>query len=708
MSGREEGTGLQEPEQKLFRKLDAVVRRVRTWRALRGLAMTVGVIVAVILVSFLLDRWLRLSVTSRVFLANFAFLGIIYTVWRHIARPQMESWARLEVAATLDRTLAGDHDPTWLTQRFATLSQLTKRRAEGGGTDSLALLDAAIARSEEDLRAFPLSKHFAAASMLRPALMFVVLTALPIGAAWLLPETSRLWFERWILASEERWPQETYLVIDGVVDGRLVVARGEPHELKVSAREDSVVPSEVEVEYDFDGEDGGDLMTQMARNDFRYRLPPVQKGGELWVFGGDDEIGPIEVVAKARPRIDAFHLVATVPQTGERSEHRFGVQDRDLAFLMRSRMRLVCTADQVVSGFDLPPEQAKGVRVERLSGTEYALEWVHTGRRTLSIGLTSEDSGLTSRPQTVTLGLEHDGPPSVTVRVEGVRDRITPTATVPLSVLARDDFGATDLGLDIRNGRNPRIEDAKPRPRVVLFEAKGETMEASVERTHSIEMAALKVRPGAFIFVVATSRDRCHLGPQTGQSRRRMFRVIEPEALFREIIARLEKTRARFRQALEGARAIRDALDMAEDLFEVAARLRRHRIIERQVWSTQRILVASARELELNKLIEQAAKDKLTNDVLEPLRRLYEDILPAQRRRFEAAAADGDEVQLKELRTHQAAIVSRMEDVLRNLKQWDSFVDFINQLDEIIKRQEVLRRATRDSESTEKGDGKKK
>ena len=58
----------------------------------------------------------------------------------------------------------------------------------------------------------------------------------PVAFALIAPGAARLSLARWLLGSNERWPQGTYLTVTGLGDGdRLLAPRDEPFTLEVRA-----------------------------------------------------------------------------------------------------------------------------------------------------------------------------------------------------------------------------------------------------------------------------------------------------------------------------------------------------------------------------------------------------------------------------------------------------------------------------------------
>jgi hypothetical protein len=80
--------------------------------------------------------------------------------------------------------------------------------------------------------------------------------------------------------------------------------------------------------------------------------------------------------------------------------------------------------------------------------------------------------------------------------------------------------------------------------------------------------------------------------------------------------------------------------------------------------------------------------------ILKPLKALNDGPMSEQRDALDGLAKTIDPKKLADAGTRQELIVSRMNEILKQMSQWDSFVDVLNQLNEIIKTQDNARQNT--------------
>lgn len=677
----------------LRRKLSGFGRQVRLYHMLRGVCAVVLLLLVAALATLLLDLWLRLSAGVRFAIGLSILAGVAVQVWRLVIAPQRMSMTPASLAAAIDRGLSrGGAPASRFSQAVATL--------ESAGTPDGDTQLAAEARRLAAERAADLDigSHLEHDQFARHYLMLGLLAAAPLMFSLVAPEVAGTWWNRWVLGIDQKWPQRTRLAVAGMEGDRLTVPAGEAFELLVYAVEGSEVPPSVEIDYKFDGRlSGQDVLNREGENDFRYRIPALREQAIVTLYGGDDVLGPLVFEARPRPVVESYAIESFLPQTGERSRMEFATQDRDMSFKAETRLSLTCETDQDLRDVALKGGHPRSTTVERTGPRQFRIAWTHTGRVVLSMELTAAATGLVSRPHVVTFGFLEDAPPSVSLTVEGVRDRIAPGALLPVRVLARDDQGLLNVDAHVLRSSLPDLREAEEIFREEILGSAGGAEPGSCERLVEIDLRPLGLKPMRYLHVGATARDDAHTGPQTSEARRRLLRIVEPEQLNAEIRARIEKTRGRLRAALASARDCRDSIAGDSEGARTGETLRRHRNIEREVWSAERTLSASGREMELNRLIEAHAVRKLDEEVLAPLGRLHETHLKAQRAALEAASQAWSWEDREAALARQDATIAGLERVLRNLAEWDSFVDFVVHLTEIIERQEEIRRQTRDS-----------
>ena len=715
-------------------------RRVRTHLVLEGVARVLAVAVGLALLGFVADRAFRLGVGSRaVFLL--ASLGVIaWQAWRHVVRPLRLRLDPVDLATAIDRrevTLAerdrraalavagagvkptGDgkaatgatggardrargciaHAP--VAARVAAVLQLPELLA-GDRPPSAPMVRRAVERSYASLEAIDFDAQLDRRRRHAAIAALVALVVLPLLLAMFFPFSASLWAKRWLLASSQAWPQRTYLTVAGLEDGRVLVPRGEPSVLRVGVSEGGVEPETVSIDLRVGrGKTTTASLTRFGPGDFRYDLPPLQSEATVELSGGDDEFGPFRVETVDRPRVVELTLTSKHPRQAEPEVRRFSGVDAEMAFLPKTELDLTFTSNVPVGEVKLKSSapDPDAARLRRLNDRTFSLPWTHEAGVQLSVELVGAVGGLTSIPTPVSIGLKTDQPPKVQLGFTGVRARITPQARVPLNVQSRDDYGLAKVDLATRVEPPPPAEPsaAAPPPRegaVPLLGPADPAVELEAQHKHEFDVNAEKLAPGALVSFTSRATDASYTGAQTGQSRTVTFRVVAPDELFREILLRQQGQRAAFRKTIAESERVRAGLDGLATPEAAAQLARQQRVIQREVARIATALGESVVEMRLNALGGQEAWDLMEGKIVGPLRALNDADMARQRDAFDELAKGIDPQKIAEAGTRQDEVVSKMNEILKQMSQWDSFVDVLNQLNEIIRLQEAVRQNT--------------
>ncbi len=503
--------------------------------------------------------------------------------------------------------------------------------------------------------------------------------------------TTGLWARRWFLGSTEPWPQNTYLGVAGLIDGKIIVPRGEPYTLRLTAIRNSVAPESISLRLrEGSAPRTSAAMSKFAANDFRYDMPAIQSPVTVEAEGGDDEPDPFVIEPVDRPKLTSLSLVSQHPTEKEPQTHNFSGQDADLSFLAKTKLKLEFAANVAIAQAKVDGAPAE---VQRLADNRFAISWVHEKPVAMQIELLSDQAKLTSLPTPIAIGLKVDQPPRVSLSFTGVRQRITPMAKIPLTILARDDYGVAKIDLKSK----AEFIDADKKQQTLtssksLFGPTHPAGDLEMQQKETFDVTGLKIIPGTILALTASAEDECYLSPQTGASRPATFQIVAPEELFREILLRQQGERAKFRKQIEESQNIKDSLNTLTDSKSAAALARRHRNVQREALRIADSLSQSMTELRLNGLGTPEAYDLMEKNVLAPLKQMDNELMTPQRDALDALAAQNGKVEDASARQDQ--IIERMQQILKQMSQWDSFVDVLNQLNEIIRLQEGVKVGT--------------
>jgi hypothetical protein len=673
--------------------------RLRLWLDV-GSRLLVA-IVALGFVSFMLDWWLELSRAARVVYVVLA-VGLVgwaaVTSVLAIVRLRLEP---IELAAELDK-LRGSSPSQWIAPRVATVLQLSDSRTREAGF-STAMVDRAVRRSSQALDGVDFSQRLDERHLRQCLILLAASVIAPLLFMAIIPgELSSLWARRWLLGSNAGWPRDTAIEVLGLTDGRLVVPRGEPASVRVLIR-DRRTPTELAWVRIIapDAAPETSTMVKFAAGDFRFELPPQQQTVLAEFWGGDGRTEPVEIVPVDRPRIAHLSLVYRHPRDKTPQTYSFTGEEGNVRLLKQTAAELTLSANVPVSNLDVSADGAAPPKFDRIDEQTFRAKWLHQAPLQMKVGMVARDSQLASRPQPIAIGFKEDRPPKVTLTHSGVGARVTPAAIIPLKVAVRDDFAVARAalafklvpnvaGADRPEGERPKVGDPPP---LVLYEGNAPPLEPTFDAAHDWDLESLKLGPGDTVSTTAEATDDCYTGAQTARSRTLTFRIVSRTELFREILLKQQQLRARLRKAAEQAEALRQSLRSAALPDDSEELLRRHNLIQREVWQVLHGIEDSATEMRLNRLGGAETHEIITRTVIAPLERLHDDLLTRQRQGLESVRQPAAETQ-EQLVGRQQEIVEAMSKVLKSMSQWDSFIDVVNQLTEVINLENLVRNKT--------------
>jgi hypothetical protein len=717
-----------EPERRALARRLARLRSTIRWHLLtRGLLRVVVLGLALAAASLLCDWLLRMETSSRIALAVVGAVGMAAAVWRWIVVPLSLGLDDLDLAELVERRRRG------LGQRIIDVLQLPDLL----GTPEFAsptLVWAAVRDHARELAGVDLESLVDARRNTRGTAALCYLLAVPVVFAFLWPHAADIWARRWLLGSNVRWPQTTYLALDGLADrdrlltprgeglvlqlnsqptfapvegGWKLSGRGEPLVVETAEPPQPTIPEKVSLAYWSAGSRTKQVIfTRFEGANFRYELPPLVEPIEVMINGGDDWFGPVRIEPIDRPAVADLKLVARLPGATADEIHAVGNADEPLVFLPETRLELRLSASEPLASAEMmtkdEPPQALARSEASGEGKEFQIAWNMKESQTLELRLVSAASGLASKPYFLTVGLLYDREPRLTLRSAGVGKRVTPQARIPLAIHAADDFGLADLALEIEKtdlaGEKP-VTTTK-RSELEKFGADDAALPPAVDREIEMKVAEQELVAGNAMRLRASSADRCALGSHTGSSRWLAFQIVTPDELFYEILMRQREQRAKFAAIVVQAQAQSEALAKLEALDGVRPLIRAHQAIARGVSQVASRLEVSLREMTLNELSNPTARQLLADNVIGPLRELHTGPLQTLGGRLErmAAAEAIDGAERDAALQSQQEIVQSMQRILERMSQWESFIDVVNQLRHIIERQTVLKQGTEEAQ----------
>jgi len=728
-------------------ELVRIRRRLSAQLALESLAELMLTVVGLGAVLVLLDWWFRLDLVSRRLLLVAGIAAVVapwaMRAWRRWRAARLDE---LSIATLIDRQRPG------VGQSMADILQLPSLLETSSSTSvSPAMVRLAVSRAIEALESSDWRSVWNRNRTLGYLGLLLVGLAVPLGFRLAAPGAARLSWDRWLLGSNERWPQQTYLSIVGLGDeNSLIAPRGEPFVIEVGsdlpglepidAAESSeagwrlpgrgepfrlrhrpeapVDPPSVTIrERLADGSTRLGVMTRTGDSTFRYEFPPAEASSRFGLFGGDDWLGPIRLERVDRPRLTDLELRAREP--GSEGFRTVETMNQHLMFLPETELVLRLDGEEPLADAWLKTgsEDVPAPVLERLDDRSFEARWNLAKTTTLEIGVASERTGLESKPTFVSIGLERDRVPRVSLRATGVGAHVTPVATIPMTVGATDDLGLASLRIRIERTKPPKEEDEADRGPAPEDEDQDESdtprtetetielpLPSNAERAvldhqvrRDLELVADPPPTGTVLKLVAEAEDRCAQGAQVGQSAPLTLLVVSPEDLFYEILLRQRAERTRFVRLIEKAEAQSPVLDGAptpDDALEV---MRAYHTVGREIEQSAGRLEAALEEMVLNRIGTTKSHRLMREAIIAPMRDLAAGPIANLKEELQLLASGRERTDATSARKRHAAILKELQAILEQMAQWESFVDVVNQVAEVIRLEREVLRATEEA-----------
>jgi hypothetical protein len=196
--------------------------------------------------------------------------------------------------------------------------------------------------------------------------------------------------------------------------------------------------------------------------------------------------------------------------------------------------------------------------------------------------------------------------------------------------------------------------------------------------------------------------DRCARGVQTGRSSVLALQVVSADELFYEILIRQRAERTKFVGVLEAAEKNAPTLEgspKAEDFVRV---MRSEQSGARQLEQIAGRVADTLQEMKLNQIGSPKSHRLLQEGVVEPLRALTTGPMAQLRGMLQtlAGAASAPGASKDAARRLHGEIVTKMRNILEQMSQWESFVDVVNQVAEVIKMEQKVLQETEKARET--------
>jgi hypothetical protein len=726
-------------EQTLLRSRLARLRgRLRLQMVLECVLESAAVLVAMAAALVLVDRWFRLGLSARVVLLALVLAGVVpLLIIRAVRRARASRLDDVSLAMTLDRFRPGTGE------RVANVLQLPDLLEGPPEAVSPAMIRLAVRNASEALAASDWATLWNRGRTATRTTALAAALLVPILFAVLAPQAARLSLARWLLGSSERWPQRTYLTVTGLGDrDRLLAPRDEPFVLEVRADAPAVessngrwiirgrgeplvlrsrpvalrVPKEVYIrERTNKGAVRDAVMVATGAASFRHEVPPSSTTTTIELTGGDDWLGPVKVERVDRPSLASTQLRVREPGTPGDDLRAVEASVQHPVFLPDTEVELTLTGSEPLADVRLTVHPGQPPKLVRGDSRTFTARWTLREAMTLEVLLTSRDTGLTSKPVFLSIGLLKDREPRVTLRALGVGGHVTPVATIPLSLAATDDRGLAAVRLQLEQTTTGAGEKAEPKTTKktvpLPLAAEGGRPVIDHQARHDVELQASPPAVGTVLRFAGEAEDRCARGVQVARSTPVMFLVVSPDELFYEILMRQRAERAKFVAIVDEAEKRTATLSGSPTPEAYAGVMRGMHTGSRQLEQIAGRIAESLQEMKLNQIGSPKSHRLLQEGVVDPIRALHAGPVTELRAVLQSLSGTGPKIKAdaESARRLHRVVVERLKTILDQMSQWESFVDVVNQVAEVIKMQQNVLQAAekaRESRTREVFDGK--
>ncbi len=378
-----------------------------------------------------------------------------------------------------------------------------------------------------------------------------------------------------------------------------------------------------------------------------------------------------------------------------------------LLFLPDTEVELTLVGNETLSEIQLKVHPGTAPAIKRLDDRTFTTQWTLREATTLEIVLTSANTGLSSRPSFLSLGLLRDREPRLALRAVGVSSRVTPVATIPLTIGATDDFGLAALRLQFDSTltveENDKLETKTKRSTIPFPLPLDPSRPVLDHQTrHDVLLQTDSPKVGTVLRFVALADDRCARGAQTGRSGVLALHVVSPDELFYEILIRQRGERTKFLAVLETVDKQTPVLagnPTADDFLRV---MREQHSGSRQLDQIAGRIADTLQEMKLNQIGSPKSHRLLQEGVIDPMRALTAGPMNQLRAVLQTLAGAGSSagVNKETARRLHGEVGTKMRNILEQMSQWESFVDVVNQVAEVIKMEQKVLQATEKARET--------
>jgi hypothetical protein len=722
-------------------RVAAIGRRVRRLLVLYGLSWFVGILVGSAVVWMAIDTLLRFSDHGVRLIGSVAVAGCsLWAAWRYLLPALRQPLDDVVVAQRIECHFAGMGD------QLSSSVEFLRQEANDPLAGSPALREAAIAQLEETALSLDWRRALNSRPAVQAACCAALVSLVAVALACGFPADARLAFVRLIKPlGGDAWPPVNDLAFTMRVER---IARDQPFEVELIDRNHRL-PDDVRIQYRAAGENGS-LQVDAQR---------MQRIGDSMVARRDRVLAPFDYRAEGGDdrKMPWIHVDVVEPPQFDTVQIRLHPPAYTAWPAQPSPRRIVALRGTTV---ELAAHSTKPLRSAVLhlpGGSEVTLQHSADGlqwsisasdgppaKSTASVTSIPVTSILADSPTVWTIdksgpywfelrdgeglvgGLSDrwdiqavvDQPPTVAIEAPLGNLAVTPTATVPVKVLAKDDLALQSVALVYSRSDHTELGEVaislfdgpKQSPGSTPIGPAGLPPGVSRGSDYAWELAPLGLPPGTALLMTAVATDYV---PQKGISSPRRLTIITPAELDDRLAQRQSLVYSELGRILKLQQSARLQTAALETQLEQAGRfqkqdidqLRGADVSQRQIHSSltgrtdgvRSMVVGLLDELSINH-VENPAMRRRMQGLADELGRLDAGELSAAERDLTAVvkgaqdpASSGAKNRpapavaqaLNNAGRDQDAVSMSLERMLGDLAEWNSFRGLARELGQI-------------------------
>ncbi len=691
-----------------------------------GVALMAVAFVGFMLISFALDRTLRLEFGYRLVLLLAFVIGFVRVLYLRLITPMQVDLTDEELALAVER---GETD---LRQALISAVQFEHDLQRGGGPESADMKQVVV---EDVRRRLPDLRGGVALDgprIRRYAGMFTGALVVVLGSSFLFGESLGLWARRNLLLSAEEWPRYTKLTFVMTVENG-AIRHAENNDLTVEVEADGIIPEQVFLNYEFEGGvRGKDLMVltgedtedQQGPRRFRTMLPAVIEGAEIWATGGDGLSETLRILLIKRPQLKDFKVALHYPAYMKREPVNVPATEGELQVPVGSKLAVSAESTKDLKraflAFGRDTEVAVTVEKKRILSGEFH----PTLSGVLALDVEDRDGLGALKPPKLFLRVVPDNVPSVGFKSHGIGSMITHRARIPGTLKVRDDYGLTKIDAFMRltagpEGKQIKDEDAKWESVSVsgLRSVKDDATETDYIEEVILDLLVEinknqndpnapenRVQPGHLMALRFKGHDNFGPGdPQVGESDVLTFRVVTESKLMEDITRRQIEQRRELTQVLNKEMAYKSEIE--EMLSPTSSQPRAHLAKLRLLALARAQRTLGTRVKGIGSRYRQILDELLNNRVVKPgivsnqraviqhpLETLASEDFPSTANLVQEFAHKGDEEVRRLAVDSYESIIAILKGVVQRMRRLESLAGILEQLRAVRKTEDDIAR----------------